>query len=277
MRTLLPVALALLFSACNPVADIEHTLDFAKRTAEKAFAKNSAPTAQSAASPSPTPLNHREVNAEFVKELYTVVLQRDLRSEEEFLRMVNTLDQGGHYEGAYNGLVYSSEYRAREKGNVTVKGLKLFADVMAQLTLDQKYDPLIIPKPTPADVPPAASTTEERTTQPPQPTEEERKKLVAEIEAANLTQPSYSLKRRLGEEALKTIDLKKEYREKLATWYGKFTAFLNKRGQSIGKGFGIKERDIQDEYYHYKWALDADEDRIKWETLHRIHVLMNGE
>ncbi|HRK02423.1 MAG TPA: hypothetical protein PLH57_07125 [Oligoflexia bacterium] len=222
-------------------------------------------------SPEDIPLEHRAINGEFIRELFQVVLERSIASEDEFLRYMNVLDQGGHYEGIYNGVVYSAEFREKEKGNATVSSLKLFAEIMTQITLDQKYDPLRIypSNDTSEDVPTIKDSNSSPQT--PQPSPEERSALVEHFEKEGLTRSLYTLKRRLGEELLKTIDLKKEYREKLATWYGKFSVFLN----SQGTDFGIPQRNVKNEYYHYKWGLQADEDRLKWECLNRIHRLMN--
>ncbi|MEW6056141.1 MAG: hypothetical protein AB1540_05955 [Bdellovibrionota bacterium] len=224
-----------------------------------------------APSPEPSPtlsLEHRRVNGEFIKELFKVVVLRDLKSEEEFIKYMNVLDQGGHYEGIYNGIVYSSEYREKERGVASVPALKAYSEILAQIILDQKYDPLKIPKTENPAVPlPTADSVKA-----PEPSDAERMALVAELEKDGIARSLFTLKRRLGEEALKTIDLKKEYREKLATWYGRFTVYLNKRGVD----FRLPERNKMDEYFHYKWALDAEEDRLKWECLNRLHTILNS-
>lgn len=207
----------------------------------------------------PSP-DHRQVNAEAIKEIFKVVLKRELRNEEEFMKYMNVLDQGGHFEGIYNGLVYSDEYREKEKGTAPVTALKTYADLMAQIQLDQKYDSLKLQPPAKDEL------------TPPQPSQAERTALAAQNEREGMTKSFFFLKRRLGEEALKTIDLKKEYKEKFATWFGRFTVFLNKKGVD----FGFPSRNRSDEYFYYRWALDADEDRLKWECLNRIHQIMNS-
>ena len=218
--------------------------------------------------PIPTPsLEHRTVNAEFLKELYSVVLEREI-SEEEFLDTMNVLDQGGHYEGVYNGIVYSSEYDSKEKGVATIPALKLFIQLMTQLSLDNLYDPAVLKeKNKEKDVPSSEDLKKQAI-----PSEAEIQRLKAQFEKEGLTKSNYWMKKKVSEQILKTIDLKKEYREKLASWYGKFVFGLNQKGMS----FGLKQRDKLDEYFHYQWALEADEDRIKWECIVRIHMLFNG-
>lgn len=232
-----------------------------------------------AAKPSPAPTgtsgasgaeqagpDNRAVNAAYLKELFKVVLLRDLRNQEEFDKFMNVMDQGGSYEGIYNGLVYSQEYKDKEKGVAPVSAVKAFADVMAQLKLDQKYDPLKISAPETND------PLDTDRLEPPQPTELERTSLIGDFEREAMALPLFTLKRKLGEEVIRTIELKREYKEKFATWYGRFSVFLNKKDVD----FGVPLRNRKDEYYHYKWALDAEEDRLRWESLNRVHVLLNA-
>jgi simple sugar transport system permease protein len=230
-----------------------------------------APSPKPAATPTEIVLSpdHRQMNAEFIREMFNSVLQRSVRGNDEVLKYMNIMDQGGHYEGIYNGIVYSEEFRAKEKGVAPIPTLKMYAELMTQIYYDQKLDPLRIPPPETPDVPPPTPTV----APPPQPTDEQRQQTRLDFEKEGITQSFYTLKRRLGEETLKTIELKREYKEKFATWYGRFTVFLNKKGVD----FGLPQRNNQSEYFHYKWALDADEDRLKWECLNRIHVLMNSQ
>ncbi len=80
------------------------------------------------------------VHGEFLHEAFRAVLAREPFNEEEFNKYLNTLQQGGHYEGVYNGMVYSTEYRDRERGVTPISALKFFAELMTNLALDQKYD-----------------------------------------------------------------------------------------------------------------------------------------
>lgn len=220
----------------------------------------------SGASGEETGPDNRGVNAAYLKELFKVALGRDLRNQEEFDKFMNVMDQGASYEGIYNGLIYSQEYKDKEKGVAPVGAVKAYADIMAQLKLDQKYDSLKITASETSDV------INKDKLEPPQPTELERTSLVGDFEREALALSLYTLKRKLGEEVIRTIELKREYKEKFATWYGRFTVFMNKKGID----FGVPLRNRKDEYYHYKWALEADEDRLRWECLNRAHILMNS-
>ena len=265
-RFFLASATLLLFSSC----------DIAKDALVSLGIQQSKVAPQPSLSPSPQPkisnaengpTKEQVVHAEFIKELLQVVLWREARTENEFNKYLNILDQGAHLEGVYNGIVYSDEYRSREKGAARIAALKAYSKIMTQLLLDQKYDPLKIKPPASPDVPPL-----EKETAPSQPTEQERAKLLAEVEQEALTQPVFVLKRKLGEEVLKTIALKREYREKMSTWYGRFSVLMGE----FNVEFGLPERNRRDEYYHYRWALEANEDRIKWELLNRVHRVLNA-
>lgn len=211
--------------------------------------------------------DNRDVNAAFIHELFKVVLIRDVHGEDEFAKLMNIMDQGGHFEGIYNGIVHSAEYRVLEKGVAPVASVKVFADVMTQIILDQRYDPLSIAKPETQE-----GLEVQDSVKPPQPTESEREQLRAQTEQQAITLSFFTLKRKLGEEIIKTIELKREYREKLATWYGRFSVAMNKRGVN----FGVSGRNNLSEYEYYKWALDADEDRLRWECINRVHAIMNA-
>ena len=81
----------------------------------------------------------------------------------------------------------------------------------------------------------------------------------------------FTLKRVLGDEALRVVAVKKEYPEKLALWYSKWVVHMAERGVD----FGISQRNKPDEAFHYKWAMAASDDRVNWEVLNRVHRLLN--
>jgi hypothetical protein len=81
----------------------------------------------------------------------------------------------------------------------------------------------------------------------------------------------YTLKRILGDEALKVVAAKKDFREKLALWYSKWVLHACSRGVD----FGIPQRNKPDEAFHYQWAMSNTEDRLDWEVLNRVHRILN--
>ncbi len=211
------------------------------------------------------------VNAEFAKELYQTVFLRE-PTKDEFSSLMNSLEQNAHLEALYNGFIYSVEFRLKEKGRASGSALKVFSEILAELKLAQKYDLKNLEQLSNNEKPDVIDPEAKNTSKPiPTASEGERMILVNEIRKEGADLSFFSMKRILGEDLLKTIDLKKEYREKFATWYGKFAVFTNKYKVS----FLLTERNNSDENYQYRWALHADEDRIKWESLARIHILMN--
>ena len=272
---ILVLSLSLFFSGCKLSSDAVNWLNDnlakplgLKISSETSKTQDSASGNQKEdAAPSS---DHRQVNGEFIKELFKVTLLREVRSEEEYNKLMNVLDQGGHYEGIYNGIVYGEEYRRLEKGAAPVPAVKQYADVMTYLILNQRYDPLRIKKPDDSEVP---HPLEEEGAAPPQPSDAERAELTGEYERQGITKSFFTLKKELGEQVLKTIELKHEYKEKLATWYGRFAVYMSKKNVD----FGLAQRNKSDEYFHYKWALNADEDRLKWECLNRVHQLINTQ
>lgn len=225
--TLLIALTTLLIFGCLP--------DFSKETAKST----------DSSLPKELTLDQKRVNGEFIREVHKVVLEREVTSAEEFLKYMNILDQGAHYEAIYNGIVYSSEYKKKENGVAPARALKTYIELATDLAVERLNDV----------------------------NDEAKKVLQKKFEYEGLNKSLYFLKRRLGEELLKTFEEKKEYREKLSTWYGIFAKKLNSKNID----FGISARNNPDEYYHYKWALYADEDRIIWECLNRIHRIMNAQ
>jgi hypothetical protein len=272
IKILVALGILLLLIACNQKVVKEIALERLKNFAINMGLMDPPPKPPEPDSYIEPSLDQRHVNGEFVRELYRVVLNREVKDESEFTAALNVLDQGGHFEGLYNGLVYSDEYRKMETGTAPVAAFKEYAELMAWLTLDQKYDSIrkmSEEKPSGAENLPGMKT--ESAMPKSEDLEKEHAAMVERFSSSSLLQPQYSLKRKLGEELLRTIDLKKEYREKLATWYGTFTARINVKGVD----YGLPQRNKSEGHYHYRWALQNTEDRIKWECLNRLHRLMN--
>lgn len=190
---------------------------------------------------------HRKISASFIKEAHSVVLEREV-SKEEFDRWMNVLDQGGSLEGIHNGLTHGDEYRNKEKGIAPPDALRLYAQLMAALDIDGRAEGS-------AAIP-----------------EADKKKLISEYAQKAVNKSLYTLKREATLQAIKTMDTRKAYKDKWATWFSKFSVSTNARGVD----FGSPERNKSDEQAQYQWALDASEDRVKWEVFNRIHRLFNG-
>jgi simple sugar transport system permease protein len=218
--------------------------------------------------------NKDKIYGEFIKELYLVVLQREVR-DFEFERILNALAQGASYEGIYNGILYSEEYRAKEKGMASPSAIHAYADLMTKLTVWIQFDSAVIQKKEEQEKPDVPKPNLDVKKEIPKPTEEEIKNLKSKFEKEVIEQgySFYTLKRKASETLIKVIEVKKLYKEKLATWYADFTVYMNQQGVD----FGLKERNNQDEYFQYKWALQTDLDLIKWESINRIHRYLNAK
>lgn len=266
LRRIFPLALLVLLPACRLSEDVVKFFNlhvgpvFGVRL-EYLVAPSPAPAAPDEA-PKDLEAHHR-LNAAFLKEAHMVVLERTV-TQEEFARWLNVLDQGGSYEGIYNGLANGEEYRAKEKDVAPPQALRLYAQLMTELALAQRYEAA---KPEKPAIPPITGAPP-----PDQPPEAERKRLLADYAVKGVNKSLYTLKREVGQEALKTADLKKEYKERFATWYGRFAVVTNR----LGVDFGIPDRNAADEVVHYRWALNHGEDPVKWEVLNRIHRVFNN-
>jgi hypothetical protein len=229
-----------------------------------------------------------KANAEILHEVILVVYMREPSDRAEFGNWVDTLNQGASLEGVYNGLTHSSDYRKLEAvhSGATTEAVRVFGEELALLETE-------LPIPTEFDSASASPLPYMGGgggfSDPNSPTESGQIPLTA-VAASSSPSPKidpkvlaekytkqfigasiYTLKRVLGDEALKVIASKMQYREKLALWYSRWVVRLAQRKVD----FGISLRNKSDEAFHYKWAVESPEDRVKWEVLNRLHRLLN--
>ncbi len=218
--------------------------------------------------PSPSGTGDAAIHRQFLTELYSVVLNRE-PTPQEFQEWLNVLSQQGSYEGIYHGIAQNEEYRAREVGAAPLGAMKLYADLMTEIALEARYDPLTL-----KEKQRRAEGTEGLSShvQEKQANSEEIKKLKAQYEQAALSKSFFTLKRETVAEALRMMELKRDYHEKFATWFGKFVLFTN--GKNVD--FGLAERNANEEQTHYRWALTHTDDQVRWEVINRIHRLFNA-
>lgn len=223
-----------------------------------------------------------KANAEILREMLQVIMDREPKDHAEFGNWVDTLNQGASLEGVYNGLTHSADYRKMEVTHpgATIDALKLFGEELAYLEIElpvaTQFDSLSA---SPLPLSGAAEQVPQKVMEIDQVVVTEAKQdirpLAEKYSKTFVGASNFTLKRVLGDEALKVIAKKLEYREKLALWYSKWAVRTNQRGID----FGISLRNKSDEAFHYKWVLDTvasgREDRIKWEVLNRLHRLLN--
>jgi hypothetical protein len=193
-----------------------------------------------------TPETELQGKAQLLHEMFRVVLLREPMGETEFMDFLSPLAQGGSLEGIYNGFVHSDRYLALEEHAppATPKALMLFSDELTSLEQE-------LQKPTDFGIQGTPAT----------------QKYEDKFKSASI----YTMKRILGEEALRVSELKTD-RDVFATWYAHFTVDLIEKGVSSGTPL----RDKADFQFHHDWALKAPMDRANWEILNRIHRAMNA-
>ena len=251
------------------------------------------PAATTAASPSPgAALSVEEIaqrtakraqsNAEFLQEMFRVVLLKEVQGSTEFPALLDTLNQGASLEGVYNGLVHSSQYREIEAGSgaASPASLKFFAEELAAIEMELPertfFDstsgkPLArIEMPTGYDTadPNAAARAESIA---PQKAAATVSALAGEYVKVFVGASPYTLKRVLGDEALKLITSKSKSKTDLVTWYIAFVARMVEKKVD----FGLDLRNKADSDFHRNWAMTASMDKLQWEVLNRLHRVLN--
>ena len=235
-----------------------------------------------------------KANSELLHEMIQVVLQREPKDRALFGSYVDTLNQGASFEGIYNGLTHSADYRRME---TTVRGanpkaLKAFAEELAELEIqlpvltvfdEGAAEPLAKPvelgmvEPVGEGVSVVEYGTRKvaATQSAPSPSPSivplSRAALSAHYERIFAHSSVYTMKRVIGDEALKVIALKRETPEKAALWYSKWVNHMAERKVDFGLGL----RNKSDEPLHYKWALTAGMNHFQWEVLNRLHRVIN--
>jgi hypothetical protein len=232
-----------------------------------------------------------------LQELYRVVLVIEPNSPANFGNWLDSLNQGASLEGVYRGFTRSTFQRDLEADGKTTaepKTVGAFSQELADLLLDLKDVPEMTAedaRPLMAIAAPGEGSEEGRADQVfekkalkesfqpfAKPTEgatsarPSREALVGKIGARFTGSSVYTMKRVLGDWALKVIDQRREESvERLRDWYADFASRLAKKGVD----FGLALRNESSRTFHRQWADQASEDQIRWEVLNRVHRIMN--
>jgi hypothetical protein len=243
------------------------------------FAKPQPSAKPVAATPSPsTPVSMFDViqakkraNAGLLREMMLVVFMKQPKDVAEFNSYLSVLQQGATFEGIYNGFTHSSTYRQLEITNrgATPIALKTFGEELAALEAD-------LPQATEftaaSALPLAKPVMPEFVPDRPTPSAAPAKVLTAEEYSHLFVGASiFTLKRVLGDEALKVVATKKDFPGKLALWYSDWVVKMCGRGVD----FGLPDRNRADAEFHNGWALRATLDQLEWEVLNRVHRILN--
>ncbi len=221
-----------------------------------------------------------KANAELLREILRVVYMREPSNRTEFGSLVDSLNQGASFEGLYNGFTHSSIYRKIETANpgATEQALKVFSEELmileSELPTPTVFDanaakPLAVPVTPTADSSGVSELVFEKrgAVQPSPKPSDFIEKYSAQFAGASI----FTLKRVLGDEALKVVNVKKDEKEKLAAWYSKWVVRMAEKKVD----FGLELRNKLDEQFHYKWAMSSSEDQLRWEVLNRLHRVLN--
>jgi len=231
-------------------------------------------------------------NSELLREVFEVVYMQVPENPAEFGDWVDTLNQGASFEGVYNGFTHSSRYRKFESTHpgASPTALKVFSAELAyfaaQLETPTQFDkdsanPLPLPVEPKGDLDKQEmgdgvdvldfsqknKVDNQKKNNKKIPQEQLKEKYISLFVGASI----FTLKRVLADEALKVMEYKSEYPEKFALWYSLWAV----RMAEYEIDFGLKQRHSRDDNFHYKWALKADSDRLKWEVLNRVHRILN--
>lgn len=235
-------------------------------------------------------------HVELLAEVYRVTFLKDAPDAAWLSGYADNLRQGGSIEGVYNGWVRSADYRIREneKGAAPAGALRAFARELAviesaahdaRLFTDVDAQPARLLSPEEED-----AVQEARTTPTPTATAESafgRPLDTAPLARAGVTDASslsgryeavffrarlFTLKRILGDEALRLVAEKAVDPKALSTWYSAWAAQMAQRGVD----FGHEKRNLAVTDFHRDWAMGASPDRIGWEVLNRLHRILNA-
>jgi hypothetical protein len=235
------------------------------------------------------PPNSVSVNQKILNEMVKTVFLRDPISPKEFSGLLDVLNQGASFEGVYNGLIHSTEYRQlEEKAKPALPGtLQKFAEEWTHLQLELPPEErakltaalaLPIPaieSPQEGDADHAIATEGGVATPAPMPSyanrEDERKAVQRAVEETFLRANAFTMKRVIGTEVFKVFSRKKTDRNVLADWYARFCVRIAERGIALD----YPQREDEDPEFHREWAWNASTDRLQWEVLFRLHRVLN--
>jgi hypothetical protein len=263
------IALGLLctgLAGCKPLSELKRLLGL-----------NSMP------SPVPAPVEIRIMDPskgrrEILAEMFRVVFDtREVADDEFFEGLLSSLHQGASIEGVYRGLIRGQRYRSLEIGSMGAdpSQVRFFASEISLLQ-DSMREPTRFDTKESRGVP-TIEYPEEDSSIGSSPAQEPKPRLKKEdLEKALLQDfagsSHYTLKRILGDEALRKIEELKGSRADLSRWYASTVLRL----QKTGVDFGIPLRNSGDFGMHLRFAENMPLDRVIWEVLNRYHRCINA-
>jgi hypothetical protein len=233
--------------------------------------------------PSPTPAEKKNFDLakgrrEILAEMLRVVFDTsEVENDEFFEGLLSSLNQGASIEGIYRGLIQGQRYRSLETGatGADPAQIRFFAAELALLQESMK-NPTRLDTKESRGVPtiefPDGDTASAVTSGPESDVPLKKGELESRLTRDFIGASPYTLKRILGNEALKKIDELKESRADMAQWYAATVLRLVKRGVD----FGVPLRNSDDFGMHLRFAETVSPDRVIWEVLNRYHRCINA-
>lgn len=226
-----------------------------------------------------------QANSQLLREVYSVVFLKEPKNKATFGNYLDSMNQGASLEGIYNGFTHSSVWRELERNHpgAPAHAIDTFGKALALIELSKAKirqfgmddtKPLaevVAPsyRSTPGAESEDSSSGESSTTgSTAKPSQEE---LASRYSQQFIGASLFTLKRILGDEALVLVNEKSNYKENLALWYSKWVVQMSR----FNVNYGLSQRNLADEKFHYNWALKADTDRVVWEVLNRVHRVLN--
>lgn len=266
-----------LVSGCNPQEDIRA---FFKTTKKVLPTEVNHEMNQAEDEKKPSAGELAKANSELLSEMMKVIFdEKEVEDKTNFGNLVHSLNQGASLEGIYRGILAGSRYRGLEAKSQAASPtiLKAFAFEMAELqdtmknpssfTQEARKAPSIdFPEEASNEIPTAAPRSQDVTEK------KDKKDVMDNLLQIFIGASPYTLKRVLGEEALRKMEELKNSPGELAQWYAQSTVRLC----DTKVDFGLAQRNQPDFDFHFKFAQKMAQDRVQWETLNRYHRYLNA-
>ena len=214
---------------------------------------------------------------EIFQEMIQDVFETKLKDQEVYESYLGSFSQGASLEGVYNGLTHSAQYRELEKKSPLANPatLQFFSEQMSFIQKQIKT-PIELSSTMAHPLAEVSYPTGQEDALPVIPVEKKsrlKSKVddVAEISALFKNSSFLTLKRILGDAVIRLFNESAEDPLILSKLYGEWSAEL--AGKNVD--FGLELRNQPNPEFHTTWAKANPLDRVLWETLNRIHRVMN--
>jgi hypothetical protein len=218
LNQLAPLSMTLIcLSSCQQIDNLRTTLGLSKKSLPTEVNREMEQVGEEEKKQSAGEL--AKANSELLSEIMKVIFnEKEVEDKNTFGSLVHSLNQGASLEGIYRGVIMGSRYRGMEAKSKAASPttLKIFANEMAEIQVDMKNPTeftIESRKALSIEFPDEASVSEMPTAAPrSQEVKEKREKIAIADDLVRMFigASPFTLKRVLGEEALKKMDELKE-------------------------------------------------------------------